>query len=61
MIPKKKSLLIHYLFEFGIDTMSFNESKTFIKHNTFKKIDATLKTYGKQHSCDIQSIYEIKC
>ena len=60
MIPNWKSLLIHYLLEFGIDTISLNGSKTFVKHNTFKKIDPTLKTYGKQHSCDIQSIYGTK-
>ena len=60
MIPKRKSLLIYYLLEFGIDTMSLNGSKIFVKHNTFKKNDATLKTYEKQHSCDIQSIYGTK-
>ena len=61
MIPKRKSLLIYYLLEFGINTMSFNGSKIFVKHNTFEKIDATFKTYVKQHSCDIQIIYGTKC
>ena len=61
MIRKKKYLLIYYLLEFGIDTLSLNGSKTFVKHNIFKKIDATRKTYEKQHSCDIQSIYGTKC
>ena len=45
MIPKRKSLLIYYLLEIGIDTMSFNGSKIFVKYITFEKIDATLKTY----------------
>ena len=57
MIPKRKSLLIYYLLEFGIDTMSFNGSKTFVKYNTFEKVDATLKTYGNQHSSNINSKY----
>ena len=60
MIPKRKSFLIYDLLEFGTNTMSFNRSKTFVKHNTFEKIDATLKTYENQHSCDIQSIYRTK-
>ena len=61
MIPKKKKLLIYYLLEFGINTMSLNRSKPFVKHNTFEKINVTLKSYGKQYSCNIQSIYETKC
>ena len=40
--------------------MSINGSKTFVKHITFKKIDATLKTYEKQNSCDIQNNYGTK-
>ena len=58
---KRKSSLIYYLLEFSINTMSLNGSKTFVKQNIFEKVDAILKSYEKQHSYDIQSIYETKC
>ena len=61
MILKKKYLLIYYFLEFSINTISLKKKKTFVKYNTFEKVDGIPKTYGKQHSYNIQSIYETKC
>ena len=41
---KRKSSLINYLLKLGINIMSLNGSKTFVKHTILKKFDTTLKT-----------------
>ena len=42
---KRKGLLINYLLKFGINTMSLNENKIFVKLAIFVKFDTTLKAY----------------
>ena len=41
----QKEKFIDLLFKFGINTMSFNGSKTFVKYIIFEKINSTLKMY----------------